>query len=569
MIAFSACIGVGLFLQSGQVIFIAGPGLAIISFALAATVMWAVMGSLGEMTALFPVQGPLFEFSGRFLDESVGYATGWITWFAYAAMNASELMSVAKLWKFRFSEDYLQEVGYPDKSLGWGSTEGVSPAVWCFLFLIVNGLVNLLPVRAYGWVEYVVGVAKITFIVFLIVFNIIISAVQPVPHASHFWTWNKPYSFSSPGFSPRPSVKNPPVIEGDLGHFLTLFTTMRIIFFAMLGFETVAITAPENKNLEIEETLKLASRKIVLRISVLYIMAVFTVGLNVPYNDTYLRDLNINSFPGGQNSIFIIAAVRNQLRGWPHFFNGFFILSAASSGILTLYCASRILHALAGIPEAWPLWAQSLRRRLERTNSYGIPISTIVVSWLFGLLAFLSIKGSAATYLNRLSLNAVISILIVYATICASYIQFYFCIKRAANDNRIDNHSIYNRDHEYYPYRSHGQVFRAIYGFAFSVFLIFFTGWQSFVKPFDRNEFIASYISIIVFFALIAAYHVKSDGWNPLKWRRAASMQLARPPPMVVAPGRRRGQLIFPNRKKCWSEENFKALMEWVWCWLK
>jgi amino acid permease len=56
MIAFSGCIGVGLFLQSGQVIFIAGPGLAIISFALAATVMWAVMGSLGEMTALFPVQ---------------------------------------------------------------------------------------------------------------------------------------------------------------------------------------------------------------------------------------------------------------------------------------------------------------------------------------------------------------------------------------------------------------------------------------------------------------------------------------------------------------------------------
>jgi amino acid transporter len=192
-------------------------------------------------------------------------------------------------------------------------------------------------------------------------------------------------------------VENPSVIGGDLGHFLALFTTMRIIFFAMLGFEIVAITAPENKNLETEETLKLASRKIVLRISVLYIMAVFTVGLNVPYNDAYLQDLNINSFPAGQNSIFVLSAVQSGLRGWPHFFNGFFIFSAASSGISTLYCASRILHALAGIPEAWPLWGQSLRRRLERTNSVGVPISTIVVSWLFGLLAFLSTKGSAAT----------------------------------------------------------------------------------------------------------------------------------------------------------------------------
>jgi amino acid transporter len=69
-------------------------------------------------------------------------------------------------------------------------------------------------------------------------------------------------------------------------------------------------------------------------------------------------------------------------------------------------------------------------------------------------------------------------------------------LKRAAEDNRVDNHSKYNRDHEYYPYRSHGQVFRAAYGFAFCVFLIFFTGWKSFAKPFDRNEFVASYISV-------------------------------------------------------------------------
>jgi amino acid transporter len=32
------------------------------------------------MTALFPVQGPLFEFPGRFLDEAVGYAVGWMAW---------------------------------------------------------------------------------------------------------------------------------------------------------------------------------------------------------------------------------------------------------------------------------------------------------------------------------------------------------------------------------------------------------------------------------------------------------------------------------------------------------
>lgn len=78
MMAFSACIGFGLFLNSGKAIYIAGPGLAIVAMLLACSVMWAVVACLGEMTALFPVQGPLFEFPGRFLDEAVGYATGWV-----------------------------------------------------------------------------------------------------------------------------------------------------------------------------------------------------------------------------------------------------------------------------------------------------------------------------------------------------------------------------------------------------------------------------------------------------------------------------------------------------------
>lgn len=74
--SFGACIGFGLFLQSGIVIYTAGPRLALIAFLFAYSAVWAVVGCLGEMTALFPVQGPLFEFPGRFLDEAVGYATG-------------------------------------------------------------------------------------------------------------------------------------------------------------------------------------------------------------------------------------------------------------------------------------------------------------------------------------------------------------------------------------------------------------------------------------------------------------------------------------------------------------
>lgn len=74
MIAFSACVGIGLFLQSGKVIFLAGPGLAVVAYLIAGSVMWCTMGSLGEMTALFPIQGSIFVFPARFVDEGVGYA---------------------------------------------------------------------------------------------------------------------------------------------------------------------------------------------------------------------------------------------------------------------------------------------------------------------------------------------------------------------------------------------------------------------------------------------------------------------------------------------------------------
>jgi amino acid permease len=80
MIALSACVGIGLFLQSGKVIFMAGPGLAVIAYLLSGAIMWAVMGSLGEMAALLPVEGGIFVFPRRFLDEGIGYATGWMSW---------------------------------------------------------------------------------------------------------------------------------------------------------------------------------------------------------------------------------------------------------------------------------------------------------------------------------------------------------------------------------------------------------------------------------------------------------------------------------------------------------
>ncbi|KAF2183908.1 hypothetical protein K469DRAFT_667627 [Zopfia rhizophila CBS 207.26] len=571
MIAFSACIGFGLFLQSGKVINIAGPGLAVVAFVLASSVMWCVVACLGEMTALFPVPGALFVFPARFIDEAVGYAAGWLAWFGWSVIISAEALAVSQLWKFRFDEKYLREVGYPDNELGWG-TEGYSPAVWVTIFLILIGIINVFPVRLYGQLEYIFGVIKILFISGLIVFNVVLSALQKVSRGDHFWAWNKPYGFASESLVVHPSNSEDKgvVIRGDPGRFLSLWTALTVCFFAFVSFETIALTAAENKDLEKYETIKMGSKKLNVRISILYILCTFTGGLNVPYNDPYLLDIQINSTLGGQNSIFVIAAVRNHLRGWPSFFTGYFIFSAATSGINALYNSSRLLHALASIPEAWPLPLQNLRRRLERTTSKGVPLGTVMVGWCFGLLAFLAVKPFPSIVHGRITENVMVSFLICYTTICLSYTQFYHRVEAAAEDHNLENRSAYNRDDKQYPYRTSGQPFRSYYGLIFCSLLVVFNNWRAFVKPFNVADFIASYIGIVAFFTIVAAYHVKSDGWNPFKWRRNASMQISRPPPKVVVPGRRRGHLEFPNTKQpIWDKENFKALVNFIWVWLK
>lgn len=80
MIAFSTVVGIGFFLQSGRVIYLAGPGLAWIAYILMGTVLWSAIASLGEMTALLPVKGAVFEFPRRFCDAGIGCACGWMSW---------------------------------------------------------------------------------------------------------------------------------------------------------------------------------------------------------------------------------------------------------------------------------------------------------------------------------------------------------------------------------------------------------------------------------------------------------------------------------------------------------
>lgn len=239
------------------------------------------------------------------------------------------------------------------------------------------------------------GCIKITVICGMILFNFILNIrnTNNGTNASRFEYYKSPYGFFSSNVTIG-SASETYVYTGARGRLIGMWSALGTIFFSLQGFFTVAITAAENKDLERDESIKLATRKISLRVILLYALFVFTAGLNIPYNDQNLRDYSINSIRRGQYSAIMIGCVRGHITGWPHFFNAFFIFSACTTGINSLYISSRLLHALANVQNVWPRsgWINSIKMRLEKTTNKGVPAAAIFTSWLFGLLGFLASK---------------------------------------------------------------------------------------------------------------------------------------------------------------------------------
>ncbi|KAK7958387.1 hypothetical protein PG988_013235 [Apiospora saccharicola] len=569
MMSFSQCIGIGLFLQTGRVIYLVGPGLATICYVLAGTVLWSAAACLGEMAALFPVKGPIIEFPRRFLDESLGYAAGWMAWFSWIILVSAELVAVTHIFQFRYPPEHLVEAGYPDATLEF--YPNVSPAVYVFCFLIVMFLINMLPVRQLGRLEYAFGLVKMAFVILMIVFNVVLQAQQPVERGP-MWTYNSPYAFASSNMT----LPNGHVATGGAAQLGATWDSLNSCLFGLIGFETIAITAAENRDLRSEETVKIGTRKISLRIILLYTLATFTVGMNVPYTYPLIEDTKVISFGYGQNCVFVIAAVLNRLRGWPLFINDFIIFSATTAGANGLYNASRTLHALASIPDVWPDYpvVNGLRRRLERT-SYGVPHTAVVVSAMFGMLGFLAANEESQVILGRMVRCCVTTMMITYAIMAASFLSFFRSIKAASEgrDENIENipevRQLYDRENPQYPYKSHGQYFRAYYALFGCTALVLFNGWRTFVPPMHASDFIACYVAIVVLGVIVALYQIKFWGINPLKWQRRATNELQIPRPEIATSNPRRGDLALVDTDNLFITENLKAFGRWVWVWLK
>jgi yeast amino acid transporter len=183
---------------------------------------------------------------------------------------SAELVAVTHIFQFRYPPELLEAAGYADSTLEFYPR--ISPAVLVFCFLLIMLLINMLPVRQLGRLEYFFGLSKMIFIIIVIVMNVVVQIRLPTGREP-MWTYNDPYSFISTNMT----LPNGYVATGGGAQLGAVWDALSSCLFGLIGFETIAITAAENRDLRSEETVKIGTRKLALRIILLYSLATFTV----------------------------------------------------------------------------------------------------------------------------------------------------------------------------------------------------------------------------------------------------------------------------------------------------
>lgn len=452
-LALCGAIGTGLFVGSGQVLSLAGPLSAFISFAVTGFNIFCVVNCLGEMSAWLPIPGAMPVFAARYVDPALGFALGWNYWYGYAIGVPIEITACAVIL------DY------------WPNN--IPKAALITIFFVTMVLVNCLPVRIYGEAEFVFGAIKLTTIIGLILLMFIITVGgSPSGDVIGFRYWN------------HPGPMNEYLEEGALGRFLAFWKVFTIATFSYGGTEMVVVAAGEAE--DPRRNIPKAIRRLFWRILIFYVLSIFLVGLCVSSKDEKLLNAITSSAPGANQSPFVVAISNAGINTLPAIINGAILTSAWSAGNSLFYASTRVLYSAALDGKA-PSFL-----RFER---FGVPYGCVAATTAIFCLAYLNINNRSAEVFFWISNLSAVSTLIVWAANSYTYLRFYHGLRY---------HGI---DRDTLPYKSPWQPFLAYFSIIFCLTIAFFNGFDAFFPGrFSAKSFIPPYINIPIFIVLIFGY---------------------------------------------------------------
>jgi AAT family amino acid transporter len=318
MLALGTVVGGSFFLGTAVSLRNAGPG-TLIAFAVGGLITYLILMALSEMTVAHPTHGSFRQYAETAFGPMASFVVGWLYWAGLVLALSSEGIAAAT-----FARLWLP--GVP---------------VWLLALIVILAVtaLNMLDVRAFGFVEGVLAAAKLLAIAgFILLMLLVIARLFP--------TQTPPVAaFRGEPFLPRG-------IGGLAGSMLT-------VLFTYAGFETLGLAAPEAK--DPHRTVPRAVLLTALALVALYVGSILVVTYVLPTAairedvSPLIETLRVTGFPwlaGGLNLIVMTASVSTMLAA--------------------MYGLGRMLYSLAEEGQAPAL--------LRRLTPGGIPRNAILLS---------------------------------------------------------------------------------------------------------------------------------------------------------------------------------------------
>lgn len=358
MLALGGAIGTGLFVASGATISKAGPGGALLAYALMGVMVFFLMQSLGEMSAYMPCSNPFEEYGSRFVSKSFGFAAGWNYWFNWSITLAAEVVAAGLIMKF-----WLPDVP------SW---------VWSLIFLAGLLALNLFAVKAFGEAEFwFASIKVIAVVIFLIVGVLMVLGVVGDGPAPGFSNW---------------TIGDAPFVDWPLG----MLSVFLIAGFAFQGTEMIAVAAGEA--IEPKSAIPRAVRTVFFRILVFYIGTLTIIAFLIPYTSPELLDASEENVAVAPFTlVFKLAGIDAAAS----IMNAVILIAILSAGNASLFAATRALYGLGVEGNAPRIFAKVSR-------SSGVPYVATAATVAIGALCFVTnFVGDGAAYTALVAASSV------------------------------------------------------------------------------------------------------------------------------------------------------------------
>lgn len=333
--------------------------------------------------------------------------------------------------------------------------------VWSIIFLVLLLALNLFSVKGYGEAEYWFALIKVLVVIIFIILGILVDTgvLGGVNYGLDTFRYG--------------GVRG----LGMLSTFLTAG-------FSFQGTELIGVAAGESENPR--KNVPKAIKQVFWRIVLFYILAIFVIGLIIPYDDPLLLNSDVSDIAV---SPFTLVFQKAGMGAAAHFMNAVILTTVLSAGNSGLYASSRTLYDLALEHKAPQIFTKLTKN--------GIPIYCVLLTAAVGMLAFLtSLFANGAVYSWLLSISGVAGF-IAWLGIAASHWRFrraYVSQGKSISD---------------LPFKARLFPFGPLFAFAICSFVLVGQGYDNWMAdPVEPLAIVSSYIGIPVVIIMFVGYKV-------------------------------------------------------------